>query len=80
MPKIKAKRLRVKDKNGVWKDVPAVTGPGGGGTGGGMNYDIGFGLNLSKDLVLSAEVGASSFTEIPNTKVQEIFNKVMTED
>lgn len=51
----------------------------GGGTGGGMNYDIGFGLNLSEDLVLSAEVGASSFKEISNTKVQEIFNKVMTE-
>lgn len=54
----------------------------GGGTGGGgdgMIYDIGYGLTLSDDLVLSAEVGADSFTEIPNTKVQEIFHKVMTE-
>lgn len=52
----------------------------GGGTGGdGMIYDIGYGLTVSDDLVLSAEVGADSFTEIPNTKVQEIFHKVMTE-
>lgn len=39
-------------------------------------YQIGFGLEL-KDGVLAAEVGASSFLEIPNTKVQDIFNKVM---
>lgn len=45
----------------------------------GLAYDIGFGLALSEDYVLSAEVGAASFVEIPNTKVQEIFNKVMTE-
>lgn len=49
------------------------------GTGSGLAYEIGFGLSVSEDYVLSAEVGASSFMEIPNTKVQEIFNRAMTE-
>jgi hypothetical protein len=47
--------------------------------GGGMSYGIGYGLTLSTDLVLSAEVGKDSFKEISNAKVQEIFNKVMME-
>lgn len=50
---------------------------GGGGSGSAIPYEIGYGLSVSEDLVLSAEVGASSFTEIPNSRVQEIFNKVM---
>lgn len=54
-------------------------GGGTGGGGGGMAYEIGYGLSLSTDLVLSAEVGKDSFKEISNAKVQEIFNKVMTE-
>lgn len=48
------------------------------GGGGDMPYDIGYGLVVQNN-VLSAEVGAASFVEIPNTKVQEIFNKVMME-
>lgn len=77
MPKIIAKRLRVRrDKDSPWSDIPAaVVRKTGGGSG--LAYEIGFGLNVSEDYVLSAEVGASSFKEIPNTKVQEIFNKVM---
>lgn len=55
-------------------------GSGGGSSGGGFAYEIGYGLQVDENMVLSAEIGASSFTEIPNTKVQEIFNKVMTED
>jgi hypothetical protein len=43
---------------------------------GGMPYEIGYGLNVENN-TLSAEVGKSSFIEIPNTKVQEIFKKVM---
>lgn len=54
-------------------------GGGTGGGGGGISYGIGYGLSLSTDLVLSAEVGKDSFKEISNAKVQEIFNKVMTE-
>lgn len=54
-------------------------GGSGGSGGGGIAYEIGYGLELSADLILSAEVGKNSFKEIPNTKVQEIFNKVMTE-
>lgn len=46
------------------------------GGGGGTSYEIGFGLALDGK-TLSAEVGASSFREIPNAKIQEIFNKVM---
>lgn len=49
------------------------------GGGGGAAYEIGYGLSLSDENVLSAEVGKDSFTEIPNTKVQEIFNKAMQE-
>lgn len=49
---------------------------GGGGSGSAVPYEIGFGLELD-DGVLSAEVGASSFEEISNTKLQEIFNKAM---
>lgn len=46
--------------------------------GGGSAYKIGYGLELDKATnTLSAEVGKESFEEIPNTKVQEIFNKVM---
>lgn len=53
------------------------TRPGGGSGGSGSPaYEIGFGLVLDGG-VLSAEVGASSFAEIPNTKLQEIFNKAM---
>lgn len=41
-------------------------------------YNIGYGLTLNPDdNTLSAEVGDLSFTEIENTKVQEIFNKTM---
>ena len=47
--------------------------------GGGTAYKIGYGLSLSEENVLSAEVGKDSFAEIPNTKVQEIFNKAMQE-
>lgn len=53
---------------------------GGGSSGGGFAYEIGYGLQVDENMVLSAEIGVSSFTEIPNTKVQEIFNKVMMED
>lgn len=42
----------------------------------GISYIIGSGLNLN-GRVLSAEVGKDSFAEIPNAKIQEIFNKVM---
>ena len=51
----------------------------GGGGSGGVAYEIGYGLSLSDENVLSAEVGKDSFAEIPNTKVQEIFNKAMQE-
>ncbi len=51
-------------------------GDGGGGSGGGTSYDIGYGLVLDSG-ILSAEVGADSFVEISNAKLQEIFNKAM---
>lgn len=51
-------------------------GDGGGGSGGGTSYDIGYGLVLDSG-ILSAEVGADSFAEISNAKLQEIFNKAM---
>lgn len=46
---------------------------GGGGT---PAYEIGFGLKLNGG-ILSAEVGTSSFAEISNAKLQEIFKKAM---
>lgn len=48
----------------------------GGGGSGGESYEIGYGLILD-GRKLSAEIGRDSFVEIPNTKVQEIFNRVM---
>lgn len=43
-------------------------------------YQIGGGLALDEATnTLSAEIRGDSFAEIPNTKVQEIFNKVMQE-
>ncbi len=69
----------VQPEPSLWEDImkrlERLEKYGGGGSG--LAYEIGFGLNVSEDYVLSAEVGTSSFKEIPNTKVQEIFNKVM---
>lgn len=60
-------------------ETGGIVGDGGDGSGFGMIYDIGAGLTVSDDLVLSAEVGADSFTEIPDSRVQEIFSNIMTE-
>lgn len=66
----------------VVNEINNTPGTGGGsssGSGGGTGntaYEIGYGLALDGN-VLSAEVGADSFTEITNAKVQEIFNKAM---
>ena len=51
------------------------TAPGSGGSGG-ESYEIGYGLILD-GRKLSTEIGRDSFVEIPNTKVQEIFNRAM---
>ena len=70
-----AVRLSVADRTAEMTAGPArVIYVGGSDTG----YQIGYGLNLTGN-ILSAEVGADKFVEIPNTKVQEIFNKVMAE-
>lgn len=46
----------------------------------GTSYDIGYGLELSEDgRLLSAEVGKSSFVEITDERVLEIFSEVMEE-
>ena len=80
MPVISTRRIRVrKNKNSPWKDIPVAASKNSGGGSGGVAYEIGYGLSLSDENVLSAEVGKDSFAEIPNTKVQEIFNKAMQE-